>query len=374
METTKCNFERGKFIGKGAFGKVYLCFDERQKKFALKIIDLEGSSENERNMAEKEARLLTTLQHKYILHAESVYQENKTLCIVTEFCDQGDLRQFLDKRIGNPLEEKRIVEWFRQICSALEYLHRKNVLHRDIKPQNIFLTGREMTIKLGDLGLAKVLESSFQEAATFCGTPYYMSPEIVAGKPYNFKSDIWAMGVCVYEMTTLRRPFDAYLLQQLFLKIANGQLPSIPKDDYSPHLIKVIERMLCRDSDSRPSATELLQDVLFKNQQTTISSGTPADEHIHIAFMNIKAVLNKNQILKELCYDFRDNICELVRSCEDNVEVVVKMNEILDDPIIITRGKGENKLLVTIHSETGVDYKWTKETWTKMFRGLLGKR
>lgn len=88
----------------------------------MKVIDLEGSSENERNMAVKEARLLTTLQHKYILHAESVYQENKTLCIVTEFCDQGDLRQFLDKRIGNSLEEKRIVEWFRQICSALEVI------------------------------------------------------------------------------------------------------------------------------------------------------------------------------------------------------------------------------------------------------------
>lgn len=73
-------------------------------------------------------------------------------------------------------------------------------------------------------------------------------------------------------------------------------------------------------------------------------------------------------------FEFRENLPELVRSCEDNVEVVVKMNEVLDNPIIITAGKRENKLLVTIHSETGVDYKWTKETWTKMFKGLLGKR
>lgn len=88
----------------------------------MKIIDLEGSSENERNMAEKEARLLTTLQHQYILHAVSVYQENETLCIVTEFCDHGDLAQFLENRRGNLLEEKRIVEWFRQICGALEVI------------------------------------------------------------------------------------------------------------------------------------------------------------------------------------------------------------------------------------------------------------
>lgn len=85
-------------------------------------------------------------------------------------------------------------------------------------------------------------------------------------------------------------------------------------------------------------------------------------------------MLDKNQILREMFFQLRKIICELVRSCADNVEVVVKMNEILDDPIIIITGKGENKLLVTIHSETGICYRWTKETWTKMFRGLLEKR
>lgn len=94
----------------------------------------------------------------------------------------------------------------------------------------------------------------------------------------------------------------------------------------------------------------------------------------HVYQKNLKAVLSKNQILRDMFFDLRDTICELVRSCADNVEVVVKMNEILDDPIIIITGKGENKLLVTIHSETGICYRWTKETWTKMFRGLLGKR
>lgn len=85
-------------------------------------------------------------------------------------------------------------------------------------------------------------------------------------------------------------------------------------------------------------------------------------------------MLDKNQKLREMFFQFRVGIRVLVRSCADNVEVVVKMNEILDDPIIIITGKGENKLLVTIHSETGIHYRWTTETWTKMFRGLLGKR
>lgn len=86
----------------------------------MKVIDLKELLWEERDLAEKEANLLTTLQHQYILHAVTTFQEKETLCIVTEFCDHGDLEQFLKSRKGKSLEEQRIVEWFRQICSALE--------------------------------------------------------------------------------------------------------------------------------------------------------------------------------------------------------------------------------------------------------------
>lgn len=88
----------------------------------MKVIDLKDILCDERNLAEKEANLLTTLQHQYILHAVTAFQEKETLCIVTEFCDHGDLEQFLKARAGQSLVEERIVEWFRQICSALEVL------------------------------------------------------------------------------------------------------------------------------------------------------------------------------------------------------------------------------------------------------------
>lgn len=92
-------------------------------QYAMKVIDLKFSSEDERFLAEKEAILLTTVQHPFILHAVSVFQDRATLCIVTEFCNQGDLEKFLNKRKGHSLEEQRIVEWFRQICSALEVIY-----------------------------------------------------------------------------------------------------------------------------------------------------------------------------------------------------------------------------------------------------------
>lgn len=86
----------------------------------MKVFDLSKSMEHERNSAEKEAKLLTSMKHEFILHAVTSFQQGKKLCLVTEFCDRGDLEQFLEKRNGKSLDEVQIVEWFRQICSALK--------------------------------------------------------------------------------------------------------------------------------------------------------------------------------------------------------------------------------------------------------------
>lgn len=258
-------FELEKTLGEGAFGKVFLCCDKTDKsqKYAMKVIDLSKSPQEEREAAEREARLLSDFKHENIIAYIDSFQEKGALCIVTEFCDGGDLSEFIEKRGGRPFNEDQIVNWFRQICSGLQYLHGRNCLHRDIKTQNVFLTGTEKVAKLGDLGLAKVLERPNAKAVTFCGSPYYMSPEIFACKPYDTKSDIWAMGVVIYEMSTLERPFDAMLMQQLVFKIVHGELPPMPKDKYSVQFCSLLERMMCKDSKTRPSADDILSDSLF---------------------------------------------------------------------------------------------------------------
>ncbi|XP_052090712.1 serine/threonine-protein kinase Nek5-like [Mytilus californianus] len=258
-------FELEKTLGEGAFGKVFLCCDKTDKsqKYAMKVIDLSKSPQEEREAAEREARLLSDFKHENIIAYIDSFQEKGALCIVTEFCDGGDLSEFIEKRGGRPFNEDQIVNWFRQICSGLQYLHGRNCLHRDIKTQNVFLTGPKKIAKLGDLGLAKVLERPNAKAVTFCGSPYYMSPEIFACKPYDTKSDIWAMGVVIYEMSTLERPFDAMLMQQLVFKIVHGELPPMPKDKYSAQFCSLLEKMMCKDSKTRPSADDVLSDSLF---------------------------------------------------------------------------------------------------------------
>jgi NIMA (never in mitosis gene a)-related kinase 1/4/5 len=101
---------------------------------------------------------------------------------------------------------------------ALEYVHGRKVLHRDLKTQNIFLTGNN-TVKLGDFGISKVLENTNRAAMTVVGTPYYMSPEVCQNSPYSYKSDVWALGCVLYELCTLKHAFSADNLLGLVYKI-----------------------------------------------------------------------------------------------------------------------------------------------------------
>ena len=110
--------------------------------------------------------------------------------------------------------EDLILNWFVQMSLGLHYMHENRVLHRDLKSQNIFLLGNGRLV-LGDLGISKVLEGTMDFAKTCIGTPYYMSPEIFKNKPYNHKSDVWALGCVLYELTTLNHAFDANSLNGL---------------------------------------------------------------------------------------------------------------------------------------------------------------
>lgn len=139
-----------------------------------------------------------------------------------EYCEGGDLALLLKQQSNRPLKEDKIWKIFLQICLGLEYIHSKRILHRDIKTLNIFLTRDEM-VKIGDLGVAKLLHENADFAQTMVGTPFYLSPELCEEKPYNEKSDIWALGCLLYEMCTYKHPFEAANQGSLILKIVRGR-------------------------------------------------------------------------------------------------------------------------------------------------------
>ena len=149
----------------------------------MKQINLSKMTKTENENSKKEAKILSSLDSKYIVKYYDSFSINNTLYIVMEYCEGGDLYKYLNKNYNKNklLEEDKIWKFFIQICLGLSSLHKKNILHRDLKTLNIFLT-KEGNVKIGDLGVAKILNAeSF--ANTLVGTPYYLSPEMCEEKP-----------------------------------------------------------------------------------------------------------------------------------------------------------------------------------------------
>ncbi|KAK9966210.1 hypothetical protein ABG768_003333 [Culter alburnus] len=253
-------------VGKGSYGEVNLVRHKSDRKqYVIKKLNLRTSSRRERRAAEQEAQLLSRLKHPNIVtYRESWEGEDCQLYIVMGFCEGGDLYHRLKQQKGELLPERQVVEWFVQIAMALQYLHEKHILHRDLKTQNIFLTKTNI-IKVGDLGIARVLENQNDMASTLIGTPYYMSPELFSNKPYNYKSDIWALGCCVYEMATLKHAFNAKDMNSLVYRIVEGKLPQMPSK-YDPQLGELIKRMLCKKPEDRPDVKHILRQPYIKHQ------------------------------------------------------------------------------------------------------------
>jgi NIMA (never in mitosis gene a)-related kinase 1/4/5 len=155
---------------------------------------------------------------------------------------------------------------------ALKHVHDRKVLHRDLKCQNIFLTKSNL-IKLGDFGIARVLSSTRENAKTMVGTPYYLSPEIINGRPYSFKSDIWSLGVILYELCALKPPFDASSLTFLAMKIVKGQYNPIP-NLYSRDLKNLISILLQVDPNKRPTTNSILQMPIIQQRVKNFLSET----------------------------------------------------------------------------------------------------
>ncbi|XP_007567405.1 PREDICTED: serine/threonine-protein kinase Nek8 [Poecilia mexicana] len=250
-------YEKIKVVGRGAFGIVHLC--RRRSDGALVIlkeIPVEQMSRDERLAAQNECQVLKLLNHPNIIEYYENFLEDKALMIAMEYAPGGTLAEYIQKRCNSLLDEDTILHFFVQILLALYHVHNKLILHRDLKTQNILLDKHQMIVKIGDFGISKILVSK-SKAYTVVGTPCYISPELCEGKPYNQKSDIWALGCVLYELASLKRAFEAANLPALVLKIMSGTFAPI-SDRYSPELRQLILNMLNLDPSKRPQLNEIM--------------------------------------------------------------------------------------------------------------------
>jgi len=250
-------------IGSGSFGRAFLV-QAGGRQLVMKEIDLSGRDAQSRANAEVEVKVFSSLKHPYIVRYWESFMHDRHLCIVMDYCEGGDLWHYITqcrkKRIQIAVEQ--VLRWFTQMCLALKYMHERNILHRDIKTQNIFLAKKDCgglgCVKIADFGIAKVLRGPHAMAQTLVGTPYYLSPEICQKQPYACPSDVWALGCVLYELCALRVPFEAQELPQLVERIVRGSAPRIPSV-YPRELAELGTDLLTRESTRRPTAAAILQ-------------------------------------------------------------------------------------------------------------------
>ena len=300
-------------IGVGSYGRVYKVI-KNNKYYVLKEIPLNLSSAAEKiNSVQNEADILSSLDNKYVVKFYKSFKKNQNIYIIMEYCDNGDLCTFLNRlkktRINEDyfLDKDFVWKLFIQMSIGLYYIHSKKIIHRDIKTLNIFLT-KNLDAKIGDLGVAKILENT-NHAMTFIGTPYYVSPEMCRNKPYNEKSDIWALGCILYELLTFNHPFTATNQAALFIKILNNKFnpfpPGVPED-----LKQMVEYILEKDYEIRPSMEDIINTNSFQYNALRLKLDKDLKDVLGVDILPIQRTKKENKGNIEDKPNFERNIEE----------------------------------------------------------------
>ena len=276
------DFEILQILGKGSFGFVAKVRSIKNNKiYAMKKIDLNKlGSDKEVELCKREVLVLQKLNHSNINKYYKSFSLNNCLYIIMEFMNNSDLAGFIKAhdKFNIPVREEEVWNILLQSMNALEYIHSKNVIHRDIKPANLFMTN-DKTIKIGDFGVAAKIngiKTSFKEggfSGTIVGSPLYMSPEMLKGDDYDQKTDVYSMGISMFELCFSQAPKKAGMDQDgnlIFIKLPIKK----NKNLYSPQLLNIFKKMYEEDQEKRPSSSDLCQMIREQYVKTFLKTSS----------------------------------------------------------------------------------------------------
>lgn len=356
-------FKVVKEIGRGGYGRALLVRSATNQQLkVVKELDLSKMSGESRESAMNEANVLSTLKHTNIIRYRGCTKQKKMLYILMDYADGGDLAKAIASRGRNYFPEDQILDWFVQICLAIKYLHDRKIMHRDLKPQNVFLSSGNI-IKIGDFGISKTFEHTGDMAETAIGTPLYCSPEICFGHKYNSKSDIWSLGCILYELCSLTRPFSGSNIGEIMRKVMTSNPKSIPYQ-YSNELREMIAMMLKKNPAERASIYDILKIPLIRNKAIALLGKTQARIELnHQVFHGKKPGETPGDIPEEIklhvCEDDgkiqlkEENLQEIERQRHEKKKIMEEMQnmaenlrEIIDGHFEIPNLADENNIKI----------------------------
>jgi serine/threonine protein kinase len=271
-----------KRLGRGGMGYVYHAYDPLIKRdVALKVIHPDMAEDHmliER--FKREAQSAGGLRHPNIVTIYDLGEDNGQPYIAMEFLEGTDLEQLIRSKADIPLEKK--IDIVIQVCEGLDYAHKHGIVHRDITPSNIRILDNGL-IKIMDFGIAKITSQQITQTGTLMGKPHYMSPEQVRGETIDGRTDIFALGVCLYEFLTFRKPFPGENTTSVLLKIISDTPEPLTDIRFTsnPQLEAIIFKALEKDAKKRfqtaKEMAEALKDFLPATKVTKVTTSIPTE-------------------------------------------------------------------------------------------------
>jgi serine/threonine-protein kinase ULK/ATG1 len=263
-----------KRIGKGSFSTIYKAFRTKDnREYAIKEIIIDKKSI--KSIVKREFLVLKKLDHPNIvkLHDLIIDTSYNNIYFVFDYFKMGDLAKYLNNK---PLKEKYCKKYSNQLATGLKYLYDNNILHRDLKPQNILLTD-DLNIKIADFGFARKVDKNML-LNTLCGSPMYMAPEIINKQDYSIKSDLWSVGIIIYQMIYGHVPFEVTNFVQLIKKINSEQINyEDPNIRISTECLELIQNLLQVEVDNRISWEDFFYNVWFAEDEYLLEENNLLD-------------------------------------------------------------------------------------------------
>jgi NIMA (never in mitosis gene a)-related kinase len=262
-------------LGSGAFAKVLLLENADGQMCVSKQVNVPQLKKADRALIDNEVAILQQIDHPHVMRCFDTFTDPEgVLHIVCEYAAGGDLCQRIQcqKAKGYPFAEATVMNWFVQLCQALDCLHQKRILHRDLKAENVLLTVAG-AVKLADFGVSVQLQPG-RKARTVVGTPYYYSPEMCEGLSYDEKSDVWSLGILLYEIITFSLPYYSEVPKEVMKQIMYGPKPTLP-DTVSTALAEIVAALLTKDINKRPMISEVLAMSYVQNFVGSDPVGSP---------------------------------------------------------------------------------------------------